>query len=69
MLPAMVRTALLLDDYFLRHRTASGHPECPEQFPRSKALYPLVNVSIISSRRANLDDIASFQIRATRRGP
>jgi acetoin utilization deacetylase AcuC-like enzyme len=60
MLPPMVRTALLLDDYFLRHRTAYGHPERPERLPAiRKALDPLESVSMISSRRANLDQIAS----------
>ena len=66
MLPAMVRTALLLDDYFLRHRTASGHPERPERLPAiRKALDPLENVSIIPPGEQTSIRLPVATIRAT----
>ncbi len=54
----MVRTALLLDDFLKRHRTAEGHPECPERLDAiGSSLAPLQNVVVLSSRRATLDEI------------
>ena len=54
----MVRTALLLDDFLKRHRTAEGHPECPERLDAiGSSLAPLQNVVVLSSRRAGLDEI------------
>ena len=54
----MVRTALLLDDFLKRHRTAEGHPECPERLDAiGSSLARLQNVVVLSSRRAGLDEI------------
>ncbi|HET9523487.1 MAG TPA: histone deacetylase [Terrimicrobiaceae bacterium] len=54
----MVRTALLLDDFLKRHRTAEGHPECPGRLDAiGSSLAPLQNVVVLSSRRATLDEI------------
>jgi acetoin utilization deacetylase AcuC-like enzyme len=55
---SMVQTALLLDDYFKRHRTAYGHPECPERIDVIReALNSPEKVFVLSSRRAELDQI------------
>ena len=55
----MARTALLLDDFFMRHRTEYGHPECPERLAAiRKALDPLEDLVVLRSRKADLEEIA-----------
>ena len=55
----MARTALLLDDFFMRHRTEYGHPECPERLAViRKALDPLEDLVVLRSRKADLEEIA-----------
>jgi acetoin utilization deacetylase AcuC-like enzyme len=55
----MVNTALLLDDYLMRHHTAYGHPERPERLAVIKdALNSLENISVFRSRRADPEQIA-----------
>jgi acetoin utilization deacetylase AcuC-like enzyme len=54
----MARTALRLDDLLTHHRTAPGHPECPERLTVVRtALEPLNAPLILPSRRAELDGI------------
>jgi len=55
----MARTALLLDDFLMHHRTADGHPECPERLiVIRKALDSFEDVLVLPSRRAELSEIA-----------
>lgn len=57
----MTGTALLLDDIYLHHETAAGHPECPERLEViSQALQPLLKsdrLRRIFSRRAAIADV------------
>jgi acetoin utilization deacetylase AcuC-like enzyme len=54
----MAKTALLLDDLLTHHRTAPGHPECPERLAAIRtALEPLDAPVILSSRRAEFEEI------------
>jgi acetoin utilization deacetylase AcuC-like enzyme len=55
----MARTALLLDDIFMNHRTQYGHPECPERLAAIRqALDSLKDLVVLRSRKAELDEIA-----------
>jgi acetoin utilization deacetylase AcuC-like enzyme len=55
----MARTALLLDDFLMNHRTADGHPECPERLTViAKALDVFRDLIVLRSRKARLDEIA-----------
>ena len=55
----MAKTALLLDDLLIHHRTAPGHPECPERLAAVRAaLDPLNAPLVLSSRRATVEDVA-----------
>jgi acetoin utilization deacetylase AcuC-like enzyme len=55
----MARTALLLDDLLMNHRTGYGHPECPERLAViRKALDAFRDLVILRSRKARLDEIA-----------
>jgi acetoin utilization deacetylase AcuC-like enzyme len=55
----MTRTALLLDDLLMHHRTENGHPECPERLAViRKALDPFKDLVVLRSRKAGLDEIA-----------
>jgi acetoin utilization deacetylase AcuC-like enzyme len=55
----MARTALLLDDLLMNHRTEDGHPECPERLAAiRKALDPFKDLIVMRSRKASLDEIA-----------
>ena len=54
----VARTALLLDDWFMKHRTEPGHPECPERLEVIAKALEFLEVTPLSSRRAKLDDLA-----------
>ena len=55
----MPRTALLLDDYLVRHETAPYHPECPERLDAIKsALADITGVVPLRSRKATAAEIA-----------
>lgn len=54
----MAQTALLLDDYVMRHETAWGHPECPERYAAIKsALDGTKDVVPLKTRRATAEEI------------
>ena len=54
----MSRTALLLDDFLMRHLTEVGHPERPERLVViQKALESFKDVVLLSARRADLVDV------------
>lgn len=54
----MAKTALLLDDLLTHHRTAPGHPECPERLAAVReALSPLHAPLILPSRRATIEEV------------
>ncbi|HEY5813300.1 MAG TPA: histone deacetylase [Terrimicrobiaceae bacterium] len=54
----MAETALLLDEVFMRHQTAEGHPECPERLVViEKALLSFQDAVILRPRRAELSEI------------
>jgi acetoin utilization deacetylase AcuC-like enzyme len=54
----MARTALLLDDLFLHHRTEFGHPECPERLTVIRdAIDSLEGLVAISPRKARFEEI------------
>lgn len=55
----MAPTALLLDDLLLHHRTAHGHPECPERLVAiRKALEKISDSALIMpSRRATIEEV------------
>ncbi len=55
----MAQTALLLDDYVLRHETAWGHPECPERYEAIKrALEGTKDAIALKARPATAEEIA-----------
>jgi acetoin utilization deacetylase AcuC-like enzyme len=55
----MAHTALLIDDFFMHHRTEDGHPERPERLTViRKALDPLENLVVMNSRKARFEEIA-----------
>src|SRR5690349_20816991 len=56
--PHMARTALLLDDLLTHHRTAPGHPECPERLAAVRAALEPLNAPLIQpSRKAQMAEI------------
>ena len=55
----MAQTALLLDDYVLRHETAWGHPECPERYEAiKKALKGVESPVSLKTRAATAEEIS-----------
>ncbi|CAN5511567.1 histone deacetylase family protein [soil metagenome] len=55
----MAQTALLLDDYVVRHETAWGHPECPERYEAIKsALDETKDVVPLKTRKAEEAEVA-----------
>lgn len=54
----MAQTALVLDDLLTHHRTATGHPECPERLTAvRRALEPLAIPLILPTSRAEISSI------------
>lgn len=54
----MAGTALVLDDLLTHHRTAPGHPECPERLIAiRKSLESLTPALVLPSSRAEMSDI------------
>lgn len=54
----MAQTALILDDLLTHHRTADGHPECPERLTAvRRALDPLDIPLVLPTSRAEISSV------------